>query len=443
MSEKVSPGELIEPAAKTWNEMVDAKDDYLRRKATAVGNASSYPAGVKVKNNTGGALRKGSVVAFAGYPLGNQYLSQDYLWLNGTVPTANSNGFGIVTQAIAGGAFGPCLTTGTCMAVVNVTNTSHKFANLSNGTTLQSAESGPVRIDYAPGTGVVDCIVTIAPSVSSSELVVFELTSVLTPLGQASAKLCSLMGLGGIWFPTAQTITVKDSNGLWSGLPPYQGLAFRREDGKYEIVFMQRKDLIVEFTVFADRDPGFGFLQGTLNYSFQHGNRQPPLLDGVISVHDPAFMFKYALKGGHGYAIYNDELDRYEVIACEQRCFLARARVNDTGGFGDIVDVTIDDFRAASPSPFDLVPETLPTKVFNRFGHRGRDNDVLLLAWDEVTNDWIIIDVQKKTQPVTIGLRLNAAKTKIQAKEIDCALEYQDDPDDAARWVDKFDVGTC
>ncbi len=277
-----------------------------------------------------------------------------------------------------------------------------------------------------------------------ADTVVFQLTSVLALGGFANARICTLSGSS--YSADGDPIVVVDpyaDPGCWSGLVGYRGIARRRTDGAYDVIFMERKALILEFQVFADRPPTQPFLVGQVNYQFQQGNKQPPLLVDIIDIHDPAFLFRYALQGGHGYAIYNDVLDRYEAIMCQQRCFLATAQVNDTGGFSSAGPITITGFTRASPQPFDMEPATLPTEAFNPFLHKGRDGDDLLLSWDEGSERWVIADVKKKSLDVITDVRIKADRSQLQVKQLSCAVEYKDDPADAAAWVDKIPLKTC
>ena len=98
---------------------------------------------------------------------------------------------------------------------------------------------------------------------------------------------------------------------------------------------------------------------------------------------------------------------------------------------------------ACSPSPFNQVPSPAPTQAINFFLHRGRYQDDVLIAWDEASTDWIVIDVQKKSLDLVTDIRLKSDKTQIQVKQVRCAVEYQDDPNDPLRWIDKIPLKKC
>lgn len=168
---------------------------------------------------------------------------------------------------------------------------------------------------------------------------------------------------------------------------------------------------------------------------------------GNFIVWDSLQLFPRALNGGFGIAEYNSVTNRWEMTLCQQQALLATAIINNPGGTGGanggmdgtIGMVPIASFRVASPSPFNLHAQPTVTEAFNKFGHMGQHGDEVLLASDEYSEKFIIINVVKKKKKVVFDVMLNADKTQIQVTTTDCAVEYNIDPTD----VNKIPTGPC
>lgn len=445
MKEKVAAGDDLQIAASTWNQVIDAKNDYLRRKQTATAAGSQLPAEIQVKNTTGTALRRGEVVEISGNALADDYLDDDILWLKGVTPDGTHAGFAIAADPIGVDQIGSCVTAGTCMALVHVSDFTHQFGRLPLGSTvLQSAKSGPVRIDYSPGTGESKCIVTLT-SKPQRELVTFELSAPLVLKGTAPARICEL-GEAGLYLPTGDAISVVDTGrdvGLWSGETNYQGVGRLREDGRYDVVFMERPALFVTFVTAQDRNPSSPTFQGTLQEPFQQGGRNPKTDgNGQITVVDVDRLFPRALQGGIGLAVWNDSSGIYKCVFVQQQCLLAKAICNESpnDGFSGPGGVEIRGFEALTPSPFNLVPNPLPTQARNLCNHRGRESDTLILAWEESASDWVIIDVERHDMQFISDIRINDEKTSLQVKFQTVAAETSKDE---TVWTGKLNLKKC
>jgi hypothetical protein len=445
---KLTPGQPISFPAAEWNRHVNASDAYHRTKELGDEKDRAALAAdtsiVNAKNTSGADRRKGEILEFSGSPLND--FKDGLLWLNGQQPQL-ANGFGVLLQAAPDGKFQDCQVCGVCTALVNVTDPTHGYAKpVSGNAVLQSADNGPVRILHKPGgTGELECAVRLEQDVPR-EVIVFELVSTLPLGGQATASICEL--ISGVYAPTGELITVGDfysGYGMWSGLAGYKGVGRRRTDGNYDILFMERAALIVKFTTYGNRNPAATAFTGTIVLPYQHGDRLPPGMDafGHITIQDVEKLFPRALDGGTGLAIWNDVVGIYQCLVVQQQCLLARAQVNDTGGMFAVGYVTIDNFVACSPAPFDQVPSPAPTQAINFFLHMGRNDDDLLIAWDEASTDWIVIDVQKKSLDVITDIRIKADKSQIEVKRISCAVEYETDPNDPSRWTDKIPLKKC
>lgn len=147
-----------------WQRHDEAAEAYFRTKARGdsrpVRNTGGDSNFVKVLNNSGADRRKGEILGLASYLLDSDQLDQDMLWLDGGPPIA-SPGFGVLRRAIPSDDIDDAQVSGTCMALVNVLDSSHHFAKVVSGYVLESATSGPVGIIYKPGTGEQKCIVVL------------------------------------------------------------------------------------------------------------------------------------------------------------------------------------------------------------------------------------------------------------------------------------------
>lgn len=161
---KVASGSPAKIPASVWNNVLDATDDYNRRRALGNGGGTaSQPTRadrVQVRNDTGADLPLGSVVEFTDMILDE--LDPANIWLAGDTPDG-TNGYGIVTKPLPDEQIGPCQVIGVCAALVNITSTSHSYARVKSGeTVLESAASGSIRIFYKPtGTGEKLCAVLL------------------------------------------------------------------------------------------------------------------------------------------------------------------------------------------------------------------------------------------------------------------------------------------
>lgn len=191
---------------------------------------------------------------------------------------------------------------------------------------------------------------------------------------------------------------------------------------------------VVKFSVPTNRDPSSENFMVDVEEVL---SGEPP--GETIEVWDEAFLYRRAPQGAVGFACFNGEAERWEVLVCQQQCLLARALVNDTGGMGEAGYVTIDNFEACTFGIYSLPPNPLPTQAINFFLHKGRNDDDLMLAWDEASTDWIIIDVTKHEINVVLDLRLNDDKTQIQTNHIAIAAEVRTALADAT-WTNKIAV---
>jgi len=173
MGEKPGVGESQRTGplnARVWAKVYDSADQYHRTQAMGVANAPPRSSRtdhqiVRLVNGTGYNLRQGEVVEVDDYALAN--LTNDYLYFNSATPDTTRQIFAIMLQPqlTGGNDVQPALVRGVCKALVNVTDTGHKFAVVESGLrVLQSAAAGPVKILHPlpPGdTGETVCMVDV------------------------------------------------------------------------------------------------------------------------------------------------------------------------------------------------------------------------------------------------------------------------------------------
>jgi hypothetical protein len=153
----------------TWNQFIEAAEDYqLRKRLGVVGaKAPRYipPADrPKVKNNSGGAVRLGEVLEFTG--LATTELRQNEMYFLGSTPDLTHVGWGIAREPVPSGDTGEFQIAGACKALVNVVDAAHQYAKpVSGSKVLESAATGPVTIiAKASGTGEKEAAVWISPA---------------------------------------------------------------------------------------------------------------------------------------------------------------------------------------------------------------------------------------------------------------------------------------
>lgn len=111
---------------------------------------------VQVKNSTGGDLVRGRVVQLTDYLL-TDVTAKRHWYDSQTYSSGSTNQIAIYTTAAPSGIIKPARILGKCTAIVNVTDTGHRFAEPSNGSTaLVSVASGSIPIlsgNKISGTG--------------------------------------------------------------------------------------------------------------------------------------------------------------------------------------------------------------------------------------------------------------------------------------------------
>lgn len=314
------------------------------------------------------------------------------------------------------------------------------------------------------------------------ETIVFELVEDINLSGSAIAKVLQIDSLGAYVdaSPEIDVIVVDPfaENGCWQGYEGYRGLARKRTDkesiegeevAKYDIIFMERAALIIEFTLYTRMGETVEGSEpqkatATVNAYYQQGGKRTP--EQLIPLEDPLFrttvhdrqnLFPYALVGAKGKAIWDDVLARYEISTCQQRCFIGRAIADDVGGIGAYVPgggeggsptgpVRIRSFIGITPPPFNQQPVPLPTVGINFFNHKGKEGAPVLMVWDETQSGWLIINVgtapgeDDGTLEVVVDLRQHEDHIQVGVKRISVRTN---EAQAAVTWTPKIEVEEC
>jgi hypothetical protein len=269
-----------------------------------------------------------------------------------------------------------------------------------SGITSVSADTFPV---YTVRSGL---------KADAEALVVFQLKQDLTLTGQAMAYLCEL-NVAGVYTPLlTSNITVVDwtsNQGCWQGYVLDRGLAKKRLDGSYDIVFMERPALVMEAQTSIDRLVGLGppstQIAAIYISRYQQGGRVEPADLQSITVNDPNNFFPRAAINGKSLSLWNDTRRQREVILAQQQGLYASAKLQGQLA-GNSQQVEVSNFGIESFSPFNLKPAfPNPPVVVNYLNHWGEDGDWVVLLWLERSAVWLILDVnhdQRHSELVTV-----------------------------------------
>ena len=155
------------PTASEWNAMQEAAE-YVRQLRLGVGGGPQYqpvPTDlIKIKNSSGASRSRGHVLEITG--ILEATFSRLRMAFDGGAPTPSSDKrYAILKEDIPNGGIGLAQVSGICAAVVNVTDSAHKYAKITASTySLQSSLHGIIPLVYQPsGTGSThECAVLFA-----------------------------------------------------------------------------------------------------------------------------------------------------------------------------------------------------------------------------------------------------------------------------------------
>jgi len=157
----VKAGDPLEIRAPVWNAFIDAaRDNQARQHATErIPGPDFRGVPVLIKNSSGGNLGRYSVLGISGvaFSATDDGFKQRVVF-TGVTPATNSHEgkFVILAAPIDNGDIGPAVVDGSTICQVNITNTSHKYAEVANSDSakLVSTAEGSAQILWAEsGTG--------------------------------------------------------------------------------------------------------------------------------------------------------------------------------------------------------------------------------------------------------------------------------------------------
>lgn len=185
---RVRQGDSMQIPAAAWNACLDAAEAHRSGQTPPfVGGPQEFRQAdiVLVKNSSGSDVSRFGILGISGVivtPAASLSQFQNKNAFTGVTPTTASHlgKFVICLDAIKNGQIGRAWVSGVCAVQINITDTSHKFADVKNGdrTKLASGSSGSARILYSPGgTGTKWCGVRIGNGSGSGATKVGKTTS--------------------------------------------------------------------------------------------------------------------------------------------------------------------------------------------------------------------------------------------------------------------------
>jgi hypothetical protein len=269
--------------------------------------------------------------------------------------------------------------------------------------------------------------------VDGTNIIRFRLTGNL-PLGSnAMAVILTPDGAGG--YNTGDAIYVYDwfnagSPGMFSGRVGYEGFAVLRGEGAYDIVWMETPAKWVAFVLdddIVESSPSVWSAPATVSY-YSHGR----IMSEFIEVYAANETFRYCKEFGGGIALYNDQIDRYEIIRCEQMAVDATATLKykmcQAVSTQDDANQEppywkIENFTAFGEGENILFPSPSPDKVSNPFAHKGKAGAKVLLRYGLPghADKWCVVDAEKVEIDTLVsvaaeGCTLSRATVKIAAE---------------------------
>lgn len=253
MESKVTAGDAANaPSAQTHNHKVDIINHWTKvgrwRAPPPPKNIPRPHDRAKVRNSTGGNLRRGEVVEFTDFEF--TQIKPDALWFTGDTPDLTNVGWGVTLNPIVDGEIGECLVLGICIAYVKIENEDHEYAAREDGETVLKSQAavGPVKILYKPTGGTPpeerECVVQLMDEGGSTDVIHFELTDDLfldteQPNNFARASKLEFIEGDNAWQNSTECVVydhyrddassgARTNRGMWNGYPGYRGMAIKR-----------------------------------------------------------------------------------------------------------------------------------------------------------------------------------------------------------------------
>jgi len=172
----VKGGDRLEIRAPVWNKMLDAARGHQARQHSTGSTPGPDFRGVPVliKNNSGYDRSQYDILGISGvvFAATDDGFKQRIVLTGVTPATGSHEGkFAVLAEPINDGEIGPAILDGTTICQVNITDATHKYADIANGDAakLVSAKSGPVQIIWIEsGTGTKWAVVRIGIPAATS-----------------------------------------------------------------------------------------------------------------------------------------------------------------------------------------------------------------------------------------------------------------------------------
>lgn len=193
-----------------------------------------------------------------------------------------------------------------------------------------------------------------------------------------------------------------------------------------EIVHMEQVAKSINFTLRADMIPsGNGYeASATVNAWYQGKDPTKTTMadaSGYIVVYDTTNNFRRALKDAKGMARYNEKTHRYEVIQCNQQAILLRSSLavlcpSDSTAI-------VNSHEAMTFPPYGQRPLSVPY-AYNIHSLSNASGATGTLAWDESTQQWIVLQVEHIPQYLVYTTDLDSSSCSIDhsAHRLRCSV---------------------
>jgi hypothetical protein len=243
MADKVSPGQMVPRSAALWNNLIGAANEYAARQ---LGEAATQQSSgittdiIKIKNSSGGQIRRGEVLEISGFLLTN--VVREALWFDGDTPDT-TRPFAVALQDIPSGSIDRAQISGACVALVNVTDADHGYAAVADTELVLQSGDGGLRILHKPtGTGELMCAILLSSlGEEKKRLCRFTLDDDLTTSDASQdATIITQYGQGVEHTATAITVYNLETSSagvyLFAGDSGDAGLAYYDEDDHWIIL---------------------------------------------------------------------------------------------------------------------------------------------------------------------------------------------------------------
>jgi hypothetical protein len=316
-----------------------------------------------------------------------------------------------------------------------------------DGTTIGVISRGPAE-EWAVN---VEVFASVMSAGSTASLTRFRLTADLELGSNADAIILTWNGDTDTWVAGSTTISVYDwfntvpipfRTGQFKGFINYEGMASFRESAnagqgetkdKYDIVWMERKAEWVTFRLLEQIDAQdvpfeaeYEFDIDQTNHGFSRG-RDPNPDAFVIDVYDVTGTFLNCPVDAIGIAKYNDRLDRYEIVRCQNTMIRGSGTLgSDMCGESPNDQVGFAWDEGFTHGEHMLEPSPIPSVALNPCQHKGEAGDTILVEQDLLSLEWRIYDVTKKSVDNVVNVFWDAGSACLRQTKQSQAVEYCD-----------------